>query len=474
MHSPTSAPHGHDRAEPADPRRWRALALLAIAQFMLILDITVVTVALPDIGRDLELSRAATTWVITAYTLLFGGLMIFGGRAADLFGARRMVLLGLAVFTGSSLLAGLAVNAPMLVGGRIGQGIGAALLSPAAMSIVTTIFQGSERNKALGVWGALGGVGAAVGVLAGGLLTAGPGWEWIFFVNVPVGVALLAVMTRVVPDRPAQRGAGIDVLGAVLVTAAAGAAIFGLINAGDEGWARASTLLALAAAIVAGGVFCAYQFRAVNPLLDPRLLMRRPVAAGAVLMFVATGLLITGFFLGSFYLQQAKGYSALATGLLFVPVALGTIAGAHNAGHFIGRFGYRPVGVAGLAVAAAGAAVPGLWNGTLPLVIGLTVAAAGQGATIVTATTTALANVEHSQAGVASGLVNTFHEVGSAFGVAVTSTIAAVSLRTLGVDPSGFTDAFTASAVLALVVAVAAAAFIPSGKPPVGLRVSAH
>ncbi|MEV2226672.1 MFS transporter [Nocardia vinacea] len=342
MHPQTSAHHHHDVASPPDPRRWRALGVLAVAQFMLILDITVVTVALPDIGSDLELSRAATTWVITAYTLLFGGLMIFGGRAADLFGARRMAMIGLAVFTSSSLLAGLAVNAPLLIGGRIGQGIGAALLSPAAMSIVTTTFHGAERNKALGVWGALGGTGAAVGVLTGGLLTAGPGWEWIFFVNVPVGIVLLAAMTKVVPDRPAQRGRSIDVACAVLVTT------------------------------------------------------------------------------------------------------------------------------------AAGAAIPAVWHSTPALIIGLSVAAAGQGATIVTATTTALANIEHSQAGVTSGLVNTFHEVGAAFGVSVISTIAAVSLRTLGADPSGFTNAFTTSALVAAVVAVAAAAFIPAGKPPAGMRVSTH
>ncbi|WP_433714025.1 MFS transporter [Nocardia sp. CA-084685] len=474
MHPQTSAQHHHEVASPPDPRRWRALGVLAVAQFMLILDITVVTVALPDIGSDLALSRAATTWVITAYTLLFGGLMIFGGRAADLFGARRMAMIGLAVFTGSSLLAGFAVNAPLLIGGRIGQGIGAALLSPAAMSIVTTTFHGAERNKALGVWGALGGTGAAVGVLAGGLLTAGPGWEWIFFVNVPVGIMLLAAMTKVVPDQPAQRGRSIDVAGAMLVTAAAGAAIYGLINAGDDGWTDSATLVPLAAAVIVGTGFLAYQRRARDPLLDPRLLVRRPVAAGAVLMFVATGLLITGFFLGSFYLQQAQGNSALVTGLLFVPVALGTIIGAHNAGHFIGRLGYRLVGVLGLTVAAAGAAIPAVWHSTPALIIGLSVAAAGQGATIVTATTTALANVEHSQAGVTSGLVNTFHEVGAAFGVSVISTIAAVSLRTLGADPSGFTNAFITSALVAAVIAVAAAAFIPAGKPPAGMRVSAH
>ncbi len=281
-------------------------------------------------------------------------------------------------------------------------------------------------------------------------------------------------MTKVVPGQPAQRGRSIDVAGALLVTAAAGAAIYGLINAGDDGWTDSATLAPLAAAVIGGTVFLAYQRRASDPLLDPRLLVRRPVAAGAVLMFVATGLLITGFFLGSFYLQQAQGNSALVTGLLFVPVALGTIIGAHNAGHFIGRLGYRPVGILGLTVAAAGAAIPAAWHSTPALIIGLSVAAAGQGAAIVTATTTALANVEHSQAGVTSGLVNTFHEVGAAFGVSVISTIAAVSLRSLGADPSGFTNAFTTSALVAAVVAVAAAAFIPAGKPPAGMRVSAH
>ncbi|NKY34260.1 MFS transporter [Nocardia speluncae] len=441
---------------------------------MLILDITVVTVALPDIGKDLELSRAATTWVVTAYTLLFGGLMIFGGRAADLLGARRMAMTGLAVFTASSLLAGVAINAPMLLSGRVGQGIGAALLSPAAMSIVTTSFRGAERNRALGVWGALGGTGAAAGVLVGGLLTAGPGWPWIFFVNVPVGLVLLVLIPRLVPRAVARRKSRIDVLGAIVATAATGAAIYGLIGAGDNGWADPWTLIPLAAAAVLYAAFVTYERRISAPLLDPRLLLHRPVAAGALLMLVATGLLITGFFLGSFYLQQVQGNSALITGLLFVPVALGTIAGAHSAGQFIGRFGYRPVGVAGLLVAAAGAAAPALWHNTTALIIGLTIAAAGQGAAIVTATTTALANVDHARAGVTSGLVNTFHEVGSALGVAAVSTIAAVSLHSGGTDTTGFTRAFTFAAVTALVFAVAAFGLVPTGKPPVGMRVSAH
>ncbi|MEV6429296.1 MFS transporter [Nocardia sp. NPDC051463] len=474
MHSQTPAHPHHGTEEAPDPRRWRALTVLAVAQFMLILDITVVTVALPDIGRDLELGRAATTWVITTYTLLFGGLMVFGGRSADLFGARRVALTGLVVFTGSSLLAGLAVNAPMLLGGRVGQGIGAALLSPAAMAIVTTTFHGAERNKALGVWGALGGTGAAVGVLVGGLLTAGPGWSWIFFVNVPVGSALLVAMTRVVPDRRGRGGRNIDVLGAVLVTATVGTAIYGLINAGDDGWGDPFTVVPLLAAGVLGVIFVGYERNTAAPLLDPRLLVRRPIAAGAVLMLVATGLLITGFFLGSFYLQQAQGNSALVTGLLFVPIALGTIVGAHNAGRLIGTFGYRPVGVVALAIAAVGLAIPAGWHGTPALIIGLTIAAAGQGATFVTATTTALANVTHDQAGITSGLVNTFHEVGAALGVAVLSTVAAVSLRTGGADLSGFSAAFVFGAVVAAVVAAGATVFIPAGKPPVGMRVGAH
>src|SRR5918995_1077209 len=188
-----------------DPKRWRALALLSVAQFMLILDITVVTIALPSIGVDLGLSRATLTWVVTAYTLMFGGLMLLGGRAADIFGARRLVLTGLTIFTASSLVAGPSVNAEMLIGGRVGQGIGAALLSPAALSIVSTTFHGSERNKALGVWGALAGSGAAVGVLLGGLLTAGPGWEWVFYINVPIGLVVLAALPGVVPARRPQR-----------------------------------------------------------------------------------------------------------------------------------------------------------------------------------------------------------------------------------------------------------------------------
>ncbi|HEX6335952.1 MAG TPA: MFS transporter [Jiangellaceae bacterium] len=455
-----------------DPKRWRALALLSVAQFMLILDITVVTIALPSIGVDLGLGRATLTWVVTAYTLMFGGLLLLGGRAADLFGARRLVMTGLTIFTASSLVAGLAVNAELLIGGRIGQGIGAALLSPAALSIVTTSFHGTERNKALGVWGALGGTGAAVGVLLGGLITAGPGWEWIFYINVPVGLAVLAALPSVVPTRRMGRAPRrIDLPGAVTVTVATAAAIFGLINAGDYGWSATSTLVPLALAAALYGGFVAIERAVRSPLVNLQILTRRRVVAGAFLMLVATGLLIASFFVGSFYLQHLRGYSALTTGLLFLPVAVGTIIGAHSASRAIGRIDPRRVAGTALAIAATGAAIPAIWSTSATVVLGISIAAAGLGATFVTATTTALSDVQHHEAGVTSGVINTSHELGGAIGVAAVSTIAAASFTAQGtVATAGFTNAFVFSAVAAAAAAVTALVAVPSGR----ISVSAH
>jgi MFS family permease len=226
----------------ADPRRWKALAVIALAQFMLILDLTVVNVALPDLGADLGLSRTAFTWTVSAYGLVFGGLLLLGGRLADIFGARPVMLTGLVIFTLASLASGLAQNQTVLLGGRIGQGVGAALLSPAALATITSIFHGVERNKALSIWASLGGVGFAAGVLIGGILTTGPGWRWVFFINVPVGLILLAAIRAVVPLRRPDRVARLDVLGAVTVTAATGSFIYGMLNAGDAGWADLGTL----------------------------------------------------------------------------------------------------------------------------------------------------------------------------------------------------------------------------------------
>ncbi|KUM73271.1 MFS transporter [Streptomyces curacoi] len=461
---PAPAPeHHHQRP---DPRRWAALALVCLAQFMLILDVTVVNVALPDMAADLDLGRATLTWVVTAYTLCFGGLMLLGGRLADALGARRTLLAGLSLFTAASLVAGLAAGAPALLGGRIAQGVAAALLSPAALSIVTTTFHGQERTKALGVWAAIGGSGAAAGVLIGGALTDGPGWQWVFYVNVPVGLLVLAAVPAFVAAR-APRPARLDVPGALLVTAGTGALIYGLVAAGDSGWADPATLASLAGAVVAYALFALVERASRAPLMDLRMFTRRPVLAGAFLMLVATALLIAHFFLGSAYLQHIRGFSPLKTGLVFLPVAVATGVGAHLGSRLVGTVGSRTTAVAAMAVAAAGT-VPltrlsdtgSVYGGLLP---GFVVASLGLGAAFVTATTTALAMVGHREAGLASGVVNTFHEVGGSIGVAVVSTVAASGFErgTVG----GFTDAFTVCAVAAGVSAAVAVGLVPRGRP---------
>lgn len=471
---PREEHHHHDHAVPhpgqgppsTNPRRWAALTLICVAQFMLVLDVTVVNVALPDMAADLRLDRAALTWVVTAYTLCFGGLMLLGGRLADALGARRTLLAGLAVFTTASLITGLAENATMLIGGRVAQGVGAALLSPAALAIVTTSFHGTERNKALGVWAAIGGTGSAAGVLLGGALTAGPGWPWVFYVNVPVGLALLIALPALVPAR-APRPARLDVPGAVLVTAATGSLIYGLVRAGDSGWSDPLTLLALIGAMAMYGGFAAVERSTREPLMDLRMLTRRPVVAGSFLMLIATALLIAYFFLSSVYLQQTRGFSPLETGLVFLPVAVAVGVGAHLGSRLVGKIGSRACAIGGLVLAAAGSAPLALvsqdTNVYTTLLPGLAVASLGVGSVFVTATTTALAMVGHAEAGLASGVVNTFHEVGGSVGVAVVSTAAAAGIAR-GTS-AGFTDAYTLLAVVAGVSAALCLALVPRGKP---------
>jgi EmrB/QacA subfamily drug resistance transporter len=447
-----------------DPRRWKILAFVGIAQLMLILDITVVAIALPHMGADLGLDREALTWVISGYTVTFGGLLLLGGRAADLFTARRMVLIALVVFTGASLIAGLATSGPMLLSARVAQGVGAALLSPAALSLIVTLFEGEERNKALGIWSSLGGGGAALGVLLGGVLTAGPGWPWVFYINVPVGIVLCIALYALLPrQRPAAAPGRLDLPGAALVTAATATLTYALIRAGEEGWATWETAALVAVAVVLYGLFLVRQRTAMSPLMDIRLLIRRPVATGTLLILVATALMIMVFFLGTFYLQDHRGHGALATGLLFLPVAVLTMVGATAAGHIIGRLGPRALGALGLLVAAAGMAVPAIWTGTLAMVIGVAVAAAGTGSVFVVASATALGQIEPHEAGLASGIISTFHEFGAALGAAVVSSMAAVSIA--GTSLSGFTNGFTTGAVVAAVAAVVVFIITPTPRP---------
>ncbi|MEU2116502.1 MFS transporter [Streptomyces sp. NPDC016459] len=487
---PTTAPRP-DVPPPRDPRRWTALALICAAQFMLVLDVTVVNVALPALANDLDLDRTALTWVVTAYTLCFGGLMLLGGRLADALGARRVLLTGLALFTAASLACGLAPNATVLLGGRVAQGVGAALLSPAALALVTTLFHGSERPKALGAWAAIGGTGSAVGVLLGGALTAGPGWPWIFYVNVPVGVALLLALPEAVAPAPAsppahlapasplasasppapatraKRGTGgLDVPGALLVTAATGALVYGLVRAGGSGWTSAASLTPLFGAFALYGVFAAVERRSRTPLMDLRMLTRRPVVAGSFLMLVATALLISFFFLGSMRLQHVHGFDALRTGLLFLPVALTTAVGAHLGSRLVATAGPRACATGGMAVAALGCLPVALlspdsgpWTTLLPA---LATAALGLGAVFVTATTTALGLITPHEAGRASGIVNTFHELGGSVGVAVVSSVA---LGATAPAPDGLTTAFALCTGAAAVAALASPFLIPRGRP---------
>ncbi|MGW4470206.1 MFS transporter [Nonomuraea sp. NPDC004354] len=435
------------------------LVLLCLAQFMLIIDITVVQVALPSIGADLELGREALTWVVTTYTLCFGGLMVLGGRLADTFGARRTLMTGLAVFTLASLLCGLAPGGGPLIAGRALQGVGAALLSPAALAVITTAFHGERRTRALAVWAAIGGTGAAVGVLLGGLLTAGPGWAWAFFVNVPVGLAVLAALPAVLPASAPARPAGrrLDVPGALLVTAATALLIYGLVAAGEAGWGTAGLWLAASAALYAAFVWV--ERVSAAPLMRAATLARRPVLSGTFVMLTATGLMLGLFFLSSLYLQRELGYGALETGLLFLPVAIAITLGAHLGGRLVGRVGGRPVAVGAFVLTAAGAALmtrvspeAGVLTTLLP---GFVIAAFGIGPAFVTATATTMANVPPGEAGVASGVINTFHELGGSIGVALVSSLAV----------GGFPSALAWCAGAAAVAAAAAIALVPAGRP---------
>jgi MFS family permease len=397
--------------------------------------------------------------------LFFGGLLLLG----DVFGARTMMLTGLVIFTLASLASGLAQNETLLISGRIGQGVGAALLSPAALSTITRIFHGEERNKALSVWASLGGGGFAAGVLIGGILTSGPGWRWVFFINVPVGLVLLAAIRAVVPLRRPDRAAGrIDVLGAVTVTSATGSLIYGMINACDKGWADLETLLPVAAAIVLYGVFVVIERTVRTPLVHPSVLLRRPIVTGAFLMLVASGVSVGGVFLSSQYLQHFRGLSALETGLFFLPAALGLMIGAIAAGRLVGRIGTRPVAVAGLVLVAIGNGLligpPGDGDVYAEALPGIFLITLGGGPLFVCATTSALGRVGQHETGLVSGVVNTFNQLGAAICVAVASTVAAAGLTpTPSLD--GFTDAFTVFAVVAAVGAVLSLGLVSSGKP---------
>lgn len=450
-------------AAPGATRPRLVLALLATAQLMLVLDVTVVNVALPDLAADLGLAQTTVPWVMTIYTLFFGGLMLSGGRLADQYGPRTLALVGLALFVASSAFTGLAGRGDLLLTGRAVQGVSAAVLSPAALAAALEYFPGPARARALAVWSGLAGIGAALGVVLGGVLTATAGWRWVFGINVPIGVALLVAVpaaTRHRPVRAPAAAAGFDLPGAALVTAGTASAIYGVISA-SQGWLSARVVVPFAGAVLLWAAFALVERATPRPLLRVDLLARRPVAAGALLMLTATGLLVGAFYLGSFTLQHAHRYGALATGLCFIPVAAGTVAGAHLGGELLTRASARVLAPAAFALVALGYAVPAASDRPVALVIGLSVAALGCGAIFVTAFTAALGDAEQAEAGLRSALVNTFHELGGAAGVSLLSSVAGSALAAARPAADAFGHAFLAGAVAAVASAVAATAVVP-------------
>jgi EmrB/QacA subfamily drug resistance transporter len=461
--------------------RW-LLPVLLVAQLMVILDITAVNIALPSLSRDLGIGEADMSWTITIYTLIFGSLLLFGGRAADLLGRRRLFLTGLGVFAAASLVAALAGTAAALFAARAGQGLGAAMLSPAALSIITTTFHGKQRTKALAAWGAVGGAGAAIGVLVGGVLTEFADWRMIFYVNLPVAVALAATSLRVLPrDARKPQWRGLDLRGAVLVTASLGVIVYAVTQAGGAGWTSAQTLLTGFAGIAGLVAFGAHERRTENPLLRVQVLADRGVGGGLLLMVMSAGLLFGLFLLCSLYLQNVLGTGPLATGLAFVPLALAAGAGAHTAGHLIGRIGVRMPIAGAFAVAALGMALLSFVDSTdsyvRDVLPGMLIAGLGLGVAVVSVSVAILTGARHGEAGMVSGLNSTGHEIGGTIGIAVFSSIAAGATGGIA-GPEGadaIAGAFLAAGVVAAVASLLALATLPrAGRFLAKLRLNPH
>ena len=443
-------------------QKWLALALLSAVQFMVVLDIAIVNVALPSIQVDLGFSQENLQWVISAYALAFGGFLLLGGRAADLLGRRRVFLVAVAMFTIASLLAGLAWSDTSLIAARVLQGLGAAIISPAALSILSTTFaEGRDRNVALGVWGAVGGFGAAAGVLLGGVLTDALSWEWIFFVNVPVGVVAFLLTPVLLSESRDARVNTFDVPGAVLVTAGLSSLVYAITQAGQEGWLAAETLAFFAASLIVLAGFVGWELRHPEPLMRFGILQSRTVSGANVAGFIMGTAMFSMFLMLTLYMQQVLGYSAMRTGLAYLAVAGTAILWSGVAAQLVTRVGVKPVLVAGMATLTAGlvyftqVSVGGSYVGDLLpgfLLIGI-----GIGFSFVPISIAALAGVQAAEAGLASGLINTSQQIGGALGIAALSTIAtsqATDAVAAGAAvPAALVDGFTAAFVAGVVVA---------------------
>ncbi len=457
----------------SDRRKWLALALLSVVQFMVVLDIAIVNVALPSIKVDLGFSQQNLQWVISAYALVFGGFLLLGGRAADLLGRRRIFLIGLIVFTLASLFAGLAWSEASLISARALQGLGAAIITPAALSILSTTFvEGRERNIALGVWGAVGGFGAAAGVLLGGILTSALSWSWIFFVNVPVGVAAFALAPVLLKESRDASVKSFDALGAVLVTGGLSLLVYAITQAGRDGWLAGRTLTFFAASLAMLVGFVVWEQRHPEPLMRLGILRIKTVSGANVAGFILGTATFSLFLMLTLYMQQVLGYSPMRTGVAYLAVAGTAIFTSAIAAQLVTRIGVKPVLVIGMSSLTAGlvyftqVSVGGSYLGDL--LPGFLLVAVGLGFSFVPISIAALAGIQPAEAGLASGLINTSQQIGGALGIAALSTIATSRTShalaggaTQGqalVD--GFHGAFFAGVILAAIGIVAALTLI--------------
>jgi EmrB/QacA subfamily drug resistance transporter len=446
---------------------------------MVILDAAIVTVALPSIEQDLGFSTQGLQWVVSAYALTFAGLLLLGGRAADLLGRRRVFMVGVVLFTTASLLCGLAWSDAALIGARAFQGVGAAVMTPTALSLITTLFpEGAERNKALGIWGALGGFGATTAWLIGGALVDGLGWQWIFFINIPVGLVAVALCPLLLPESRADAARrSFDPAGALTITAALGLLVYGVVEAPDAGWGSAQTLLLFAASAALLGLFALIESRHPAPLVPLRIFRSRTtVGANAVMLLFATVAFGMPFTL-TLYAQQVLGYSAVKFGLTSVVFPAMAAAGSIVGQAVVLRVGFRPVAAAGLALMAAGSlvltqvSVGGSYFGDI--FFGLLLFGPGIGLAFVTATVAALAGVQEHESGLASGLSNTAFQMGAAIGTAIVATVAVsrthdylaanAHASPLAALNEGFQSAFLTTAILAGIGA--ALALLLLGRP---------
>jgi EmrB/QacA subfamily drug resistance transporter len=451
-----------NRTEPTG-RRWLVLGLVCAAFFMTVLDVSIVNVALPSIGKSLEVGESSLQWIITAYAITFGGFLLLGGRAGDLLGRKRVFMVGLVLFAAASLVCGLASSIVMLDWARAAQGLGAAIITPATLSIIMTTFrEGKERNTALGIWGAMGGSGAAAGVIFGGVLTKYLGWEWIFFVNVPVAALVLALTPGLIRESRAEGAKNFDVAGAASVTAGLALLVYAISNAPHAGWVSARTIGEL---IVAGALLAAFIFnetRASSPLMPLRIFRVRTLAGANAVGLILGAVVFSNFFLLTLYVQQVLLYSALKTGITFLATAGTVVLVAGLSQKLVTKFGAKPVMVLGMVLITGGLlwytqiAVNGSYATTLLpgyLLVGFGIAFA-----FIPVSIAALAGVGERDAGLASGILNTAQQIGGALGVAIAATIVTTHATTLLKSGHDAAHAYTSGFALSFWVIAALSA----------------